>query len=161
MRLTAALVSLLAGCAPQESLFPLFTKEDDAFAKQLLGEWKISSGAELKADEQPGLIEFGTGDANYSYDLRITANRAMPFDFDLSDALNAKPSVVQLDAVPVTRERDAVETAARIESRITSLLAMFDPAKERLVCFIHTAKDVLAAGEIRQPEVPAARISFS
>jgi hypothetical protein len=160
MRLTAALVSLLAGCAPQESLFPLFTKEDDAFAKQLLGEWKISSGAELKADEQPGLIEFGTGDANYSYDLRITANRAMPFDFDLSDALNAKPSVVQLDAVPVTRERDAVETAARLESRITSLLAMFRPAKERLVCFVHTAKDVLAAGEIRQPEVPSSTNLF-
>jgi hypothetical protein len=80
--------------------------------------------------------------------------------FDLSNALNAKPIVVQLDAVPVTRERDAVETAARLESRITSLLAMFRPAKERLVCFMHTAKDVLAAGEIRQPEVPSSTNLF-
>jgi len=41
----------------------------------------------------------------------------MQSDFHLSDALNAKPIVVQLDAVPVTWERDAVETAARLESR--------------------------------------------
>ena len=92
--------------------------------------------------------------------FNFAANRAIQFDFDLPDALNAKPIVVQLDAVPVTRERDAVETAARLESRITGLLALLHPAKERLVCFVHTAKDVLAAGEIRQPQVPSSTNLF-
>lgn len=67
----AASVLLLAGCEPQKSLFPLFTDQDKLFDKQLLGEWKIWSGTELKAGEKPALIIFNADVDGYTYDVKI------------------------------------------------------------------------------------------
>jgi hypothetical protein len=85
--------------------------------------------------------------------FNLATNRAVQFDFDLSDTLNAKHVVVQLDAVPVTRERDAIKTTARFESRISRFLTTLHTTKERLVGLVYTAKDILAAREVGQPKV--------
>lgn len=69
--LLMALVSVLAGCEPQKSLFPLFTTEDKLFDEQLLGEWKIWSGTELKPGDTPGLIVFSASDEKYTYDVKV------------------------------------------------------------------------------------------
>jgi hypothetical protein len=70
--LIAVLALLLVACEPQQSLFPLATDDDKVFDKQLLGEWKIWSGTDLKADQKPGLITFSTvPDDAYTYDVKI------------------------------------------------------------------------------------------
>jgi hypothetical protein len=81
------------------------------------------------------------------------SHRTVQLDFDLSDALNAKPVAVQLDAVAVTGERDAIETPTRLKSREASFLLSLYPKKERFVGLVHAAKDVLAARKIRQTQV--------
>lgn len=70
--LVLTLTVLLAGCEPQVSLFPLFTREDTLFEKQLVGEWKFWGGTELKAGEKPGLIVFSVGKEKNSYDVKIS-----------------------------------------------------------------------------------------
>ncbi|MFI5059768.1 MAG: hypothetical protein ACHQLQ_16505 [Candidatus Acidiferrales bacterium] len=66
-------VFFLAGCAPQNSLFPLFTNDDKAFEKRLLGEWKINAGDDGHQD--PGvnlaLVVFSPRENETSYDVRI------------------------------------------------------------------------------------------
>ncbi len=66
-----ALALLLAGCVPEESIFPLFTKEDTLFDQQLLGEWRIWSGTTLKPGEQPGRIVFSTAESAYTYNVYV------------------------------------------------------------------------------------------
>jgi hypothetical protein len=69
--LIAALLCVLAGCEPQKSLFPLATDEDKVFESQLLGEWKIWTGTELKSGEKPGFITFSKDNDPYTYDVKI------------------------------------------------------------------------------------------
>jgi len=77
MRKTANVISLilicvlLAGCEPQVSLFPLFSSTDDVFENQLLGEWNVQSGSEIKPDEKSGLAIFQRGTDTESYDVTV------------------------------------------------------------------------------------------
>jgi hypothetical protein len=85
--------------------------------------------------------------------LNLAADRTVQFDLDLPDTLNAQQVIVQLDAVAVTRERNAIESMPTFEPRIASLFATLGTAKERIKRLANTVKDVLAAREVRQPEV--------
>jgi hypothetical protein len=69
--LAALLVFLVAGCVPQQTLFPLFTDQDTFFDKQLLGEWQIWSGNSAIPSDDPGLIQFRAANAAYTYDVTI------------------------------------------------------------------------------------------
>jgi len=42
--LPSAVCGLLVGCAPQDSLFPLFLKSQQGFKEGLLGEWMVQGG---------------------------------------------------------------------------------------------------------------------
>jgi len=70
---TLVLVSVLAGCAPQDSLFPLFTQQDKLFDKQLLGEWQIRSQTDAGQDpsEKPAFVIFSPGDDENSYQAKL------------------------------------------------------------------------------------------
>jgi hypothetical protein len=65
------LASLLAGCIPQESFYPLFTKDDTFFDKRLLGEWQIWGGTATKEKDKAGQIIFSEGDETYTYEVRL------------------------------------------------------------------------------------------
>jgi hypothetical protein len=68
----AAVVALaLAGCEPQISLFPLYTSQDTVFEQQLLGEWQIWSGKELKPGDTPASIIFSAAQEAYTYEVKI------------------------------------------------------------------------------------------
>jgi len=71
LAVAVAFAVLLVGCEPQISLFPLFTQDDKVFDKQLLGEWQIWSGTELKPGDTPGSIIFSASKEAYTYDVRI------------------------------------------------------------------------------------------
>jgi hypothetical protein len=63
--------ALLAGCAPQDSLFPLFVKSDRVFEEQLLGQWIVQGGSEIKPDEKSGHAIFQKGSDAISYEITI------------------------------------------------------------------------------------------
>ena len=86
-------------------------------------------------------------------------NWAMQLDFDFSDTLDTKIVSREFDAVPVTWKSDAIESATRLEARITSLLMSLDSKEERFEGFIYSSKDILAAREVRQGKI-ARRASF-
>jgi len=56
--LAVALALLLAGCEPQQSLFPLVTDKDAFLDKQLLGDWQVWEGTSLRPGDKSGLITF-------------------------------------------------------------------------------------------------------
>ena len=87
--------------------------------------------------------------------LNLAADRTMQLHFDWSDALHAQHVVMQLEAIPVTWERDAVEATTTFESRVARFLTPFHSAEERLVSLVHTAENILAAGKVCQPQVPS------
>jgi hypothetical protein len=62
---------LLVGCEPQVSVFPLFTSQDAVFDPQLLGEWQIWSGKELKPGDKPAVIVFSASQEARTYDVKI------------------------------------------------------------------------------------------
>jgi len=68
-----ALISILIGCAPQDSLFPLFTPQDKLFDKQLLGEWRIRTQTDAEQDpsEKPAFVIFSPGDDENSYQVKL------------------------------------------------------------------------------------------
>ncbi len=41
LAVAVGLAGLLGGCVPQDSLFPLFNKDDKAFEEALIGEWRL------------------------------------------------------------------------------------------------------------------------
>jgi len=86
----AVVVFSLSGCEPQVSLFPIYTPRDTFFDKQLLGEWQIWSGTELKPGDSPGTIVFSASKTEYSYDVR------MPFDAEKNVALITTARLVKL-----------------------------------------------------------------
>ena len=57
----------LCGCAPEGSLLSLYSKDDQAFEEQLLGEWKLQDGADAKPDGDfaPMLFEKGADGMSY------------------------------------------------------------------------------------------------
>jgi hypothetical protein len=64
--------ALPAGCAPQESLFPLFSNTDCPFESQLLGEWIMQGGTEhIKPGDKSGTAIFEKGQDGISYTLTI------------------------------------------------------------------------------------------
>ena len=89
-----ALLSLLIGCAPQDSLFPLFNKDDKVFEKQLLGEWQVKNQTDAKQDpiEKPASVIFSTAEAESSFDVRI------PKFNDAGGTLRATARLVRLGA---------------------------------------------------------------
>jgi len=70
---TFGIVSLLTGCEPQGSLFPLFTNDDKAYEKQLLGTWKVMAGNDGHTDPSlnVGMVEFSPRKDENSYDMKI------------------------------------------------------------------------------------------
>ncbi len=52
-----ALVLVLAGCGPADSLFPLFVGGEKEFDERLLGEWRIQGGASFKHGEESARID--------------------------------------------------------------------------------------------------------
>jgi len=70
--LAAAVCLLLAGCAPQDSLFPLFLKSDQVFEEGILGEWMVQGGTpEIKSDEKSGQVTFHRGADDRAYDITM------------------------------------------------------------------------------------------
>jgi hypothetical protein len=67
-----AMVFLLLGCGPEESLFPLFTRTDTLLDQKLLGEWRIWNGKEVKAAEKPAHIVFSPSASGDRYEVRLT-----------------------------------------------------------------------------------------
>ena len=88
--LAIALVLVLAGCGPADSLFPLFDKSDNGFDKRLLGEWRIQSGASFKHKDKSGRMVFRKSSESNKYEVTL-------LDFDekgMNVALTAR--LVQL-----------------------------------------------------------------
>lgn len=70
--LPIAVCLLLAGCAPQDSLFPLFLKSDQVFEEGILGEWIVQGGTqEIKPDEKSGQVTFQRGAEDGTYDIAV------------------------------------------------------------------------------------------
>lgn len=67
-----AVAAILTGCAPEDSLFPLFVKDDQVFEQQLLGEWKLQGGADAKPEDESTPIVFRKGEDGSSYDVTIS-----------------------------------------------------------------------------------------
>jgi hypothetical protein len=64
--------ALLAGCAPQASLFPLFKGNDNVFEPEILGEWIVHGGTEqIKPDDKSGTAIFEKSQDGVSYTLTI------------------------------------------------------------------------------------------
>jgi hypothetical protein len=63
--------ALFVGCAPQDSLFPLFVKSDRVFEDQLLGEWIVQKGTAVKPDEKSGRAIFQTSGDAVSYEITL------------------------------------------------------------------------------------------
>ena len=57
----------LCGCSPEGSLLSLYSKDDQAFEEQLLGEWKLQDGTDAKPDEDFAPILFQKGADGSSY----------------------------------------------------------------------------------------------
>jgi hypothetical protein len=87
--------------------------------------------------------------------LNSAFNRPVQFEFDLPDALEIElPRVEQPAPVAVTREGQAVVTAARPEARKPDLApALLDAPEESFEVLVQAAQHVLAAGEVGQFEV--------
>src|SRR5262245_49652487 len=70
--LCISICTLLAGCAPQDSLFPLFLKSDQAFEENLLGEWNVQGGTpEIKPDEKSGRAIFQKSPEDGAYEISL------------------------------------------------------------------------------------------
>jgi hypothetical protein len=93
--------------------------------------------------------------------LNCAGHRAVQLHFHWTDALHPKYVAMQPHSISIAGKSDAVETAAGFESGIASFFPSLHPAKERLKGLVDSTKNILAAGEIRQTQVPPARISFS
>jgi hypothetical protein len=64
--------ALFAGCAPQDSLFPLFSSNDNAFENQLLGEWTVQGGTgHIKPGDKAGTAIFEKSSDGVSYALTV------------------------------------------------------------------------------------------
>lgn len=63
--------ALLAGCEPQNSVYPLYAASDDAFEPLMLGEWLLQSGPEVKAAEKSDKAIFRKGKAPDTYEITI------------------------------------------------------------------------------------------
>jgi hypothetical protein len=62
----------LCGCAPEGSLFSLYSRDDQAFEEQLLGEWKLQDGADAKPDGDFAPMVFRRGADGLRYEVTIS-----------------------------------------------------------------------------------------
>jgi len=85
--------------------------------------------------------------------FNLACNGAVQFNFDLSDALNAKRISSEFDSITVTGKRDAIETSARLEAREARFLMSFHPKEKRLEGFVYSPKNILAAGEVCKTQI--------
>ena len=69
--LSALCCVLLAGCAPQDSLFPLFLESDAAFDPQILGTWMVQAGPGQKSNEDKRQALFAKGEREGTYEVTI------------------------------------------------------------------------------------------
>jgi hypothetical protein len=92
--------------------------------------------------------------------LNLARDRSVQLNLDFSDALNAQRVAREFDAVSVTRKRNAVEAATRLEPRISRCLVPLHSKKERFECLVHAAKDILAAREIGKSKVASSTNVF-
>jgi len=67
--LALLLVSLAAGCAPEDSLFPLFTKSDSFFDEKLVGAWRIRGSLD-KVNPDDAYIILSEGEDKNTYLVR-------------------------------------------------------------------------------------------
>ncbi len=66
-----ALVLVLAGCGPADSLFPLFVGGEKEFDERLLGEWRIQGGASFKHGEESARIVFRKSADSTEYEVTL------------------------------------------------------------------------------------------
>jgi len=66
-----ALVLVLAGCGPADSLFPLFVGGEKEFDERLLGEWRIQGGASFKHGEESARIDFRKSADSTKYEVTL------------------------------------------------------------------------------------------
>jgi hypothetical protein len=70
--LARAVCWLLAGCVPQDSLFPLFLRSDQVFEEGILGEWMAQGGTqEISSDEKSGQLTSERGAQDRTYDVTM------------------------------------------------------------------------------------------
>ena len=66
---TVVLASIVAGCAPENSLFPICTKEESLFNERLIGVWRTQeSPTETKSED--GYLIFSEGKEKNTYLVR-------------------------------------------------------------------------------------------
>src|SRR5437879_7445130 len=66
---TVVLASIVAGCAPENSLFPIYTKEESLFNERLIGVWRMQESPTETKSENDYLI-FSEGKEKNTYLLR-------------------------------------------------------------------------------------------
>lgn len=93
------------------------------------------------------------GFANDSRGLRLSFERAVPEDLDVSGLRESEPTVFELRAVAILRVAERVVPATPFESRIAGCFFGFHPAKEVLKATVHTTKHVLQDLRMRGLEV--------
>src|SRR5260370_34617850 len=63
---TVVLATIVAGCAPEDSLFPLYTKDESLFNERLIGVWRMQeSPTEPKAEDSYVIFSDGKAKATY------------------------------------------------------------------------------------------------
>jgi len=66
---TVVWASIVAGCAPENSLFPIYTKEESLFNERLIGVWRMQeSPTETKPED--GYLIFSEGKEKNTYLVR-------------------------------------------------------------------------------------------
>ncbi len=66
---TVVWASIVAGCAPENSLFPIYTKEESLFNERLIGVWRTQeSPTETKSED--GYLIFSEGKEKNTYLVR-------------------------------------------------------------------------------------------
>jgi hypothetical protein len=85
--------------------------------------------------------------------LNLAIDGTVELDHDLPDTLDNENVAIELDAVTAAWKCDAIETATRFGSRISSSLTSLHSKKERLKRLVYTAKDILAARDVGKSKV--------
>jgi len=66
---TCVLASIIAGCAPEDSLFPLYTKEESLFNERLIGVWRVQESP-TEAKPEDGYLIFSEAKEKNTYLVR-------------------------------------------------------------------------------------------
>src|SRR5260370_10907054 len=66
---TVVLATIVAGCAPEDSLFPLYTKDESLFNERLIGAWRMQESSTVPKAEESSVI-FSEGQEENTYFVR-------------------------------------------------------------------------------------------